>query len=355
MRFTSMFRGAERSDYFLSARAVCLVLGLLLLLRAVLIDDGRLYPQSTIAKTDKLRELEYRTNGPESPEVIILGTSRMLGISANQFAADLGINEDRVANFSAEAMHTWRNVALIRRNPGLVRSAKCVIIDFLPYQLRGEEYTKDEAFLRWATVNERLTVADRSAQATALVNIVLPLWVRPQSISDSLTFFRMTPLAQYELLSDEVGKYRERIWRPKEQENQQSNILMWASLIAPESPLSRLNTQALTDLFNQLPQDCTVIFVSYPITGRPRKFVDSDPAQTAIWSDARRSIEDICANAPRRAVHVWIDSLSDIGLRKDDYLQDGFHFGETGLRHVSQWNARLVRKHVPTLIEGNSI
>jgi hypothetical protein len=353
MRFTSISQGSVRSDYYRSVRAICLAFGSLLLVHAALFDDGRVYPQSTIAKTDKLRELDYRRNGPKSPEVVILGTSRLLGISANQFADDLQIKEDRVANLSAEAMQIWRNVALIRRNPGIVRSAKCVIIDYLPYQLRSEDYVKDEAFLRWANVKERFAVTSRGARASALVNVVLPLWVRPQSINDSFSFYLMKPSTRYELLSSEVGETREKIWRPKESQNRQSNIFIWASLIAPEIPQSRLNIQALTDLFNQLPQDCTVIFVNYPITGRPRKYIDSDPAQTTIWSDARQSIEDICAEAPRRSVLVWIDSMSEMGLNNDDYLKDGFHFGESGLRRVSKWNAKLVHEHVPMLTNGN--
>lgn len=178
-------RGSMKpSGAVLIAFAVCVAVRIAI---GVAAHRGLAWPSSLPATSDSIRESKYRVYGPEAPTVVLMGTSRLLDVCAQCLARELSLQRDKVTNFSHLGNSFWRNLALVRRNPELVASARVVYIDVSPFQFNNEDICSDEQFLRHATIDERFAVAQPSQRVIALADRVVPLWSERRTVPEWLS------------------------------------------------------------------------------------------------------------------------------------------------------------------------
>jgi len=329
--------------------AILLAIGLSVVARlglAFAAGQGLVWPTTMLSKTDTMREYQYREYGPTAPSVLLIGTSRFVDVQAACIAQALGVPRDAVANFSHLGNSVWRNLALLRRNPEMMQSAKVVYFDISPYQLNHEVYCDDPQFLRHATLSERVAVADRKQRTIAVVDALIPMWSERRTLLewfDMIMFLSMPARLRADTLIGDVGDVKHLLWS---QIGPNSNLDAIAEDIATTGPMTDLNLSTLDSLLEVLPKDCTVIIVHIPVHGRLAERFYGPPKRAAAWKELQTYLEKRAAqsSSPKLEV-VWANSPEAYGLTSTDFLADDIHFNDSGNEALCQTVARHVRTY----------
>lgn len=321
------------------ALAVCVVARIVI---GVVAHHGLAWPASLPAKTDSMRESRYQVYGPKSPSILLMGTSRLVDVSAQCLAKELLLRRDAVSNFSHLGNSPWRNLALVRRNPELVASARVAYMDVSPFQFNNEDICLDEQFLRHASFAERMTIDTPSKRAVALADLVVPIWSERRTVAEwwnAISFMTMPAQMRSDVLIREVDDVKRLLWT---QIGVNSPEAM-AENIASTGPITELNKMAISQLIDSFPADCTIVLVHIPTFGEMGALMFGTPERRAAWEALRAYLNQIAAeNRPQKVVVLWPESPAEMGLSASDFLADNTHFNDIG----STTLCRIIAGHI---------
>ncbi len=295
------------------------------------------------------RELRVRLGGQVHPKVVVLGTSRLDTAPFTELPAKLGIKRDEFINLSQAGNTFWMNAAFLRRNPGLLRDARVVIMDLLPYQIRHHVWIfpeNDEMFLKFSTLGERLRVSDPEKRIAALTDWVLLTGSetrQPRGWRQGLAYSIRPPEEFEEALRLRVTHTQLEARKQGERREIEKLQLYLSTLYFPGTPVAANQFTALNSLAGLVPEDCRIIFVMFPISEQLLGYFLEDEARSAAFSE----FKELVGRMERPNVSVlWDLEPSSNAFDGEDYL-DGIHFTATGFEKAEEALAEAVRKEFP--------
>lgn len=328
------------------SRAALFAVGVLLVVRAVIgvaTASGFYDPQLAEATIFASLEMEHRQAAQREPSVLLMGTSRMVDISESCVERALGLPRGAVRNASQLSPSFWRNAALLRRNPDLLRGVRVVAIDVLPLHFFGEEMVGDEVFLRHASLPERARVRELLPRIRAVADFALPVWSERRSVLEWARAARALsedPAARRDALREEVALRKEVIWKlgtiMNYRPGDEINIVDY---LAPDAPASRIALRALDELLDALPEDAVVVLATLPEIGEVKRRLEEVPEVMAV---DRRFREQLAAIDDPRIRIVYNDRAGPLGLRQRDYEKDGVHFSPRGVGKLCNRFAEMI-------------
>lgn len=334
------------SGAVLIAVAACVAVRVAL---AFAVHDGRAWPFSLPAKSDAMREIRYRVHGPEAPTVLLMGTSRLIDVSAACVARELSIPREEVVNFSHLGNSFWRNLALLRRNPGLAESARAVYVDVSPFQVNNEDICSDEQFLRYATPAERLAVRNGRQRTIAMVDLAVPLWSErrtPPQWLHAASFMAMPLKLRGDVLIKDVDDVKRLLWL---QVGVNSPEAM-AENIASTGQITELHQTALEAFVDLFPAECSILFVHIPTYGSMGELMFGTPERREAWKALRAQLEKLAAeDRPQSISVIWPETTADLGLTEADFLGDDTHFNDAGNEAL----CKIIAGHIRTRVQLN--
>lgn len=114
-----------------------------------------------------------------APRVAVFGSSRIRdALPAPVLARALGLPAEEVVNASLSAATPWELVALLRRDPELLRGTELVLTDTQLWQWNGAlgSWVPRPLFLRHASLADRLGLPGPLERTRALVDWAWPAW-----------------------------------------------------------------------------------------------------------------------------------------------------------------------------------
>ena len=298
---------------------------------AVSVQLGAAWPTSLPALLDSMREHRHREYGPPAPRVLLMGSSRLVDISSDCIAADLGIPRDHVANISHLGNSFWRNLAVIRRSPEIVASADVVYMDVSPYQINDESICLDQQFTRYATMEERIAVRDVPARMAALADVFYPIFSERRTIPewiDAISFWALPSRLKADRLIGRADDTKRLLWSLIGPE---SDLHAIARNVGTTGPITELNAVALEAFIAELPAGCAVVFVHVPTDAPLAPLMYREPDRNGAWRDLREHLMRVAERESERRIIVhWPETPADLGLTIDDYSADSLHFSLQG-------------------------
>ena len=295
------------------------------------------------------RELRVRLGGQVHPKVVVLGTSRLDTAPFTGMPAKLGIERNDFINLSQAGNTFWLNAAFLRRNPDLLRDARVVIMDLLPYQLRHHVWIfpeDDEMFLRFSTLGERLRVLDPGKRFAALTDWVLLTGAEPRQPIGwrrGLGYSFDSPEKYEEMLRQRVSNAQMEARRQGERREIEELKLYLSTLYFPGTPVAVNQLAALNNLAGLVPEDCRIIFVMFPISEQLLGYFLADEARSAAFIEFKELVGQM--ERPNVSV-LWELEPASEAFDADDYL-DGIHFTASGYEKAEEALVEAVRKEFP--------
>lgn len=316
---------------------------------AVVTHDGRAWPLSLPAQTDAMREYQCRTYASDPPSVLLMGTSRLVDVSAACVAQRLSLPRDRVMNLSHLGNSFWRNLALLRRNPAIASSARAVYVDVSPFQLTNEDLCSDEQFLRYATLEERALVSDPKQRAVALADWALPMQAERRTVPqwvDAVSYWTMPERLRRDVVSRRVDAVKRLLWLQIGANKPE----VMANNLASTGPVTPLNRSALEGFVDQFPPGCHIIFLHVPTYGDMHELMFKTPERQAAWKALRAELERLKSEDTAHPISIlWPTDAEALGLDAKDFLGDDTHFNDAGNAKLCGIIAEHIRERAGTL------
>ena len=317
-------------------RAGGLALLICVLARAALLlkpDALRAVPESELQQLYTFNELRYRTGEQPHPKVLVMGTSRLGILPAQRIAAAAGCAEGDVANYSLAGNTFWRTLAFFRRNPDILRDAKVVIFDLLPFQLyEGSLNTgDDEVLLRLATWKERLMLPGWDRRALAVADYAFPAWSERHSVAGWQIGLRMARLdaerraTAFTQAAAAAQRYQAVLAKGAANKEGAQALQQYV----PEPKVSPLELAALHELGTLLPRGCVLLYAWLPVRGDFAAAVQQDSAEKQSYEIFRDAVER--AKGPGVAL-VWADNTR-LNMNNTDFT-DLVHYTTNGIEKV---------------------
>ncbi len=299
-----------------------------------------LIPENDFDKLYLMNETHYRLGEQPSPGLIVMGTSRLGILQPERLAAQAGIASSEVANYSLAGNGFWRSLAFFRRNPEILRHARVVVIDLLPYQLyRGKLFTEeDELFLRLATLDERLTIERPVGKAKALADLLVPAWSErhnPDGWRQGLALLSATPEERYRRFRAAVERSAPLDLRQEAHEAPVAANPELGRGYAPTPEVSLVQLKALRDLRELMPGDCLLLLPWLPVREDFAAALATDAEMKASYETFRAIMTAV--KLPGVRVDWWDNSGGRLMPQSD--FTDVVHYTEQGAAKVDEFLA----------------
>lgn len=332
-------------------RALWIAAATLLAFRLLLIplDEERLYLDGREGSRSYLvAEQRYRVRGPHSPEVVVLGTSRLLDLEVGTLHT-FGV--DRPTLLLSQPGNTFLDVELLlRRNPDLVARCRLFVVDTVPTMLRVDPYEMDRKLLRFASLAERARMPGLE-RLRGLADAVLPVFSERHSLAQWIDALGLWTLSAEERLAETEGRWRRTIDR---QRNRAALRRLAGGVgynaytlefVAPRGEGGRFHErqlEALDHVLDALPEGCEPLFLFLPFRPSLREAIESDPERSRRWAEFRNYARYLQLEG---VSYSWNESAPALGLRSDDY-EDGIHFTELGNHKVGRLLAGVILRRL---------
>jgi len=310
--------------------AVCVIVRCALSLRP---DAFQAVPESELQQLYTFNELRYRTGEQPHPKVLVMGTSRLGILPAGRIAAAAGCDEHDVANYSLAGNTFWRTVVFFRRNPVILRDARVVIFDLLPFQLfEGSLNTgDDEVLLRLGSLQDRLEVPGWGRKALGIADLAFPAWSARHTVAGWQMGLRMAMLepkdraAAFTQAASAAQRYQATLAKGQAHNEGAQALRQYV----PSPRISPLEENALRELKAMIPQDCTLYLAWLPVRSDFSRAVHDDPAAKASYDTFQGVMR---SNAGLGAVVVWADN-AQARFDEGDFT-DLVHYSQSGIEKV---------------------
>ena len=310
------------------------------------VDSRRL---QSLAKADLISE-QTRT---EAPQILIMGTSRLMPLRLPRMEERLGLPPGSSLNLSSPGADFFYLETVLRRNPALLTNASALVIDLLPLQAADSHNfdERGEFFLRYATLGQRLASDSLPSKAVGVADLIIPARSHAQSPHQWRTVIQELNLPTEERLDristipmKELSDWAETTRHVMEARNEGNGFTTIIDLFFPERGLIANQVNALDRIIESLPDSCQLILVWLPFREDARDHVAQSPAKTRTQNEFRGMLEGI--SDPQVSLH-WFERPEDMGLRPEFYAADGAHFTLFGMPRVSKRLAELIEPHLP--------
>lgn len=283
----------------------------------------------------KIPELSFRASELR-PKVLSLGTSRLMYMPPRLLAQSMGLETSETRLMGWPANTFFDSLALIRRNPSLVRNLDLLIMDLVPMQYHiGEHFPEDDALLfRRSTVGEKLAIRDPLERARAMLDLALPARSWRLSVAkwrDAIRLHGKSP-------QEQLAYYREQ--NPVVEivvgfldQGRDDPIAHVMNTQFPTARASAIQARALREIVDLLPDTCPIMLVRPPYRPDIEALIQDTEQYRRSNAEFRAFVDSI--DHPR--VHVlWMDDMAALGLEPSDYTDDGSHFNPGGMEKVAR-------------------
>ncbi len=319
-----------------------LVLFLIVRLGFMVVPDP-LYPLATDSFQVIQADAETRYRGEyHQPKVLLLGTSRLMGIDPELVAGSLGLNPGDVSNYSREGANFFRIHSFLKRNLEIVEDLHVLVIDLVPAQLYSPEWSVEHSsgFLRRASMEEKIRIRGMRGKVLALMDATIPfrtMRYAPQewrigllgSDEDILTFNR----DRRRILERDFAKGL----APVDKSSIMQRVVR--DEFPPPPPLATQNF-ALHEILNLLPEHVELLLIRWPYREDARDFIDSTDELRESNDSFRRYVNELDRE---HVTTVWFERASDLGLLQEEFNEDGAHLSPSGLRKAADEISAIVR------------
>lgn len=324
----------------LLALGVCVAVRCLLLLR----PDGLMEISDHYQVRRILdRELESKLNAEVSPKVLIMGTSRMDVSTFGKLAEELGLPAADVRNLSFLGNSFWMNYTLLRRNPELLRAARLVIMDVLPYHLFDSPMTETDSgpYLVYASLGERLRYHRWTTRMKAVADLLFPAWSERRTVywwRRNASLSSGGRIAVHRALWHEIQsqEMRARLYA-RTRPDRALNFVLDRYFPAPKP--SRFQREALKGLIGLLPPRCTLVLVFFPFDMPLERIFDGAPERRAAFLEFKRYLETL--DHPNVRI-LWFEDPRSYGFEAQDFFEHA-HPTPRGYEKLSVLVASAVR------------
>ncbi|MBN2311029.1 MAG: hypothetical protein JXR94_18785 [Candidatus Hydrogenedentes bacterium] len=291
------------------------------------------YPEDHDSRCFLAEELGYRVEGPPHPEVLIMGTSRLMECCFDPLAEALALRPEEVMSLSRPTNSFWPIRLLLQRNPGMLDGARVVVIDLLPYQIRERPDfpESDTLFLGYASLRERLDCSELRARVLTAADWLLPLWSERRTveywrkgIGTSLLSEGDFAVTMQELARSGSAEQmaRMRTFGPG------SFLRVFYFLYLPLTPISANEVRALDEIIDMMPEDTQLLLIMPPL------IEDLHEALTGLRLEQYTDFQDYMRSMQRPGVTVlFCDEPSAYGFEREDFVE-GVHFTDSGYRKL---------------------
>lgn len=325
------------------ALALCLAARIAL----IPLDEERLYLDGDEGSRSYLvTEQRYRVRGPAAPEVVVLGTSRLLDLEPDALAVH-GVGGP-IALLPQPGNTFYDAELLLARNPGLVAQCELLVVDLVPTMLRVDPWAMERKFLRFASVADRAAVPGPGA-LRALADWLFPLVSERHSAAQWIEGISLWWRPPAERLRIVEQRWRSTIAFNRRQSalrRRQSGIEYnpyTLEFVAPAGEGGRWHPRQLEALDRSLaalPERCRPVFVFLPFRASLQRAIEREPARLERWREFRALGQTLAARGARVS---WNEDAAALGLRDEDYV-DGIHFTPRGNAKLARLLAGLIAR-----------
>lgn len=288
-------------------------------------------PESQIHDLYVNNEALLHLNTSKPPKIILIGTSRLGVVNGECLAPYVGgIEADDVMNYSLAANTPWRTLTFFRRNPDVLAETDHVVIDLLPFQLSVSPMfdEEDELFLRLATVQERMRVREPALRAKAMADLVFPMWSERHTVSGWKFGLAQLPRSREERFTAAIEAMKQaNLVRARQADTLEMEPgAATAEGYTPPTVVSQVQVEALRELAELLPADCTLHLVWLPVRDDFAAWLEDDAEARERLRAFRALIER--AGAARVRVQ-WHEDANALGYVESDFM-DVVHYTDAG-------------------------
>jgi len=305
-----------------------------------------LYPlaKDSFQSGQMFMESKFRSD-PESPRLLLLGTSRLMWISPAWITRQLNLEQDAGHNGSTAGANFFRIHSFLSRNPDVLTNLDVLVIDLVPAQLYSTVWSDEggAGFLLYGSFEEK--IRSRGIRGKILV------------IADTIVPFRSNRFAPHEWRIGLFGTHEEKLtFNNYQLQAWVRDLMEGLGRLESRDMVNRVLEQefpppvpfpvqefALNEIVDMLSPDTAVLLIRWPYRDDAQEIIDSTEELHASDQAYRKYAESIARE--RRNVQVeWYDHASDMGLVFKDYNSDGAHFSKSGLRKAANEIAAIIRK-----------
>lgn len=304
-----------------------------------------------------MADLECDLRETSNPEILLLGTSRIMNMAARRLEQPLKLPPGSVLNLSSAGATFFHLETVLKRNPEVLDGAKVILLDVVPFQAT---YTAErgEFFLRFASMRQRMNTRTILSKVVGVGDFLLPVISHAQDPFQWHTGCKQLhepPHDRYERLKNiRLSSFGPLPEAHLIEMRRRSGALGDVTLnflfgVVGDDLLVPSDISSLLNIIDLAPDDCRIILAWLPYRDDLREIVKQSPKKSLRKKTFRELLQSI--DDPKVELH-WFEEASEIHVKQEEYKRDGAHFSPAGLHKVATTLAELARPHL-NLLSGD--